>query len=84
MNPAIPLGHDPPWLWLLLAHTFQRWIRGAQRSDANAEIDDVNMGVSFEHGSLRGRGALTQTSAARLLRWTGSSQCQRVLFQMRC
>lgn len=60
VNPAIPLGHDPPWLRLLVANTFQRWIRGAQRTDANPEIDDVNMGASFEHDSLQGCGALTR------------------------
>lgn len=56
VNSAMPLGHDPPWLRLLPANTFQRWIRGTQRTDANPEIDDVNMGASFEHDSLRGCG----------------------------
>lgn len=50
---TIKLGHDPPWPRLLAAHTFQRWIRGARRTDANPEIDDGNMGASSEHASSR-------------------------------
>lgn len=47
VNSAIPLGHDPSWLRLLPANTFQRWIRSAQRTDAKPEIDDINMGASL-------------------------------------